>query len=154
MLDAGGPVIFSSVGIKRRFVFFWGRLGHHSSKLQGQSCVADSCACPCCTQPIRLVQGHAASGQDVKYSNTDIAARGGHINTNRRVHGWRAAPVHIRHVVIFYSMSNTRLNTRVIGLVCKTAVLTSGECSMLCVLLSSAFHNKRISFHEGNSHFP
>lgn len=26
MLDAGGPVIFSSVGIKRRFVFFLGDL--------------------------------------------------------------------------------------------------------------------------------
>lgn len=134
--------------------FFW-RLGHHSSKLQGQSCMANSCACLCCTQPIRLVQGHAASGQDVKYSSTNMQPRGGrHINTNRHAHAWQAALVHIRHGMIFYLMSNTRLNTRVISLVCEAAVLTSGECSTSCVLLSSAFHKKRISFHEGNSHFP
>lgn len=134
--------------------FFFRQLGHHSSKLQGQSCMANSCACLWCTQPIRLVQGHAASGQDVKYSNTNMQPRGGrHINTNRHVHGWQATLVHIRHGMIFYLMSNTQVkHTR--SLVCKTAVLTSGECSMLCVLLSSAFHKKKDFLSRGHSHFP
>lgn len=122
---------------------FWWRLGHHSSKLQGQRCMANSCACLCCTQPIRLVQGHAASGQGVKYSNTNMRPRGGrHTHTNHHVHVWQAALVHIHHGMIFYFMSNGRLNTRGGSLVCEMDCV---DC-MLCVLLSSAFHKKKWDF--------
>lgn len=143
MLNSARSVIFLSVGIK---AVLW-RLGHHSNKLQGRSWMANSCARLRCAQSVCLAQGHAESGQDVKYSNTDMQPRGGRsISIYRNIHMWRAAFFYIHHVMIFSLISDARsyMITRAKA-VCKTAVLWISQdlkwkwfaalCAF-CVLLS------------------
>lgn len=71
--------------------------------------MANSCARLRCAQSVCLAQGHAESGQDVKYSNTDMQPRGGSsINMYRNIHMWRAASFYIHRVMIFSLISDTR----------------------------------------------
>lgn len=134
MLDAGGPVIFSSVGIKRRFfVGFFADLDTTQANFKDRAAWPTAALVRAARNPSVSSKVTQPVGKTLNTATPILqpGGRGGHINAKRCVHGWRAAPVHIRHGVIFYSMSNTRLNTRVIGLVCKAAVLTSGQ-SVAC----------------------
>lgn len=157
MLNSARSVIFLSVGIK---AVLW-RLGHHSNKLQGRSWMANSCACLRCAQSVCLAQGHTESGQDVKYSNTDMQPRGGRsINIYRNIHMRRAALFYIHHVMIFSLISDTSSHMITWAKsVCKTAVLWNSQnlrwkwfaasCAF-CVLLSyikTEFHSEGLVSH-------